>query len=263
VVRAAGVALALALACVLLTGCTGSADGEEDELSLDPPAPGACRLLEPADVAKSSDDSAVVPCTEAHTAETFLVAELEGPLAEAEYDDPALAEEAYRRCTRQLRRFTGADESLALRTVLSWAWFRPSEEQWEQGARWYRCDVVGGTDASAVLVGLPRTAKGVLLGIPGDRWMACVDGEEVLGAVPVPCTEPHQWRAATTIVVGKEDARYPGDRVVEVLSRDYCSDSVGAWMNYPLDYEYAYTFFGEAEWDAGNRRSVCWARTDQ
>jgi hypothetical protein len=100
-------------------------------------------------------------------------------------------------------------------------------------------------------------------GVPGDRWMACVDTEEVAGAVSVACSEPHQWRAATTIVVGKEDARYPGDRVVEVLSRDYCSDSVGAWMNYPLDYEHADTFFGEAEWEAGNRPSVCWARTDQ
>ena len=35
-----------------------------------------------------------------------------------------------------------------MRTVLSWAWFRPSEEAWDQGARWYRCDVVGGGDQS-------------------------------------------------------------------------------------------------------------------
>ena len=36
---------------------------------------------------------------------------------------------------------------------------------------------------------------------------------------------------------------------------------VGAWMNYPVDYEFGYTTFHEAEWKAGNRRSVCWART--
>ncbi|WP_148575704.1 septum formation family protein [Nocardioides caldifontis] len=252
-----------ALVCVLLAGCTGTADGEDEELSLDPPEPGACRALEPEDVGASSDDSPTVPCTQAHTAETFLVAALEPPLADVGRDDPRLAQDAYRRCSRGFRKLTGADDSLALRTVLSWAWFRPSEEQWEAGARWYRCDVVGGTEESASLVGLPRTAEGVLLGIPADRWMACVDDEEVVGAVPVPCSEPHGWRAATTIVVGKEGDPYPGDRVVEVLSRDYCSDSVGAWLHYPLDYEYAYTWFGEAEWDAGNRRSVCWARTDQ
>ena len=260
-IRAA--AVTAVLACALLSGCTGSADGEEDDVSIEPPEAGACRVLEPADVAASSDDSPTVPCDEGHNAETFLVEELSGPLAEAEHDDRRLAQEAYRRCDREFRRFTGADESLALRTVLSWAWFRPSEEAWDAGARWYRCDVVGGTDASESLVALPRTAKGVLLGIPADRWMACVDGEAVIGVAPVPCNEPHRWRAATTIVVGRDEAKYPGDRMVEVLSRDYCSDSVGAWMNYPLDYEYAYTFFGETEWEAGNRRSVCWARTDQ
>ena len=262
--------VALAVTCALLAGCTGSADGDdkddkdgEDKVSLEPPEKGACRVLEPSDVSKSSDDSPTVPCDQPHTAETYVVAELGAELAEAEYDDPQLASEAYRRCSRDFSRFTGADESLALRTVLSWAWFRPTEEAWEAGARWFRCDVVGGSDTSATLVNLPRTAKGVLLGIPPDRWMACVAGDKVAGAAQLPCTEPHQWRAATTIVVGDEKDEFPGDRLVEVLSRDYCSESVGAWMNYPLDYEFAYTYFGETEWEAGNRRSICWARTDQ
>ena len=49
----------------------------------------------------------------------------------------------------------------------------------------------------------------------------------------------------------------------EVTTRDYCSKSVGAWLGYPVDYDYGYTWFHEAEWDAGNRRSVCWAKTSQ
>ena len=69
------------------------------------------------------------------------------------------------------------------------------------------------------------------------------------------------WRAVTTIKVGEDEEEYPGDRVVEVTTRDFCSDSVGAWLNYPIDFEYAYTYFHQAEWEAGNRRSVCWART--
>lgn len=257
-------AVALALTCLLLAGCTGSADGDDKKkVSLEPPEKGACRVLEPSDIAASSNDSPAVPCDQAHTAETYLVTDFPSSLADAEYDDPRLASEGYRQCSREFRRFTGADESLALRSVVSWALFRPSEDAWEKGARWFRCDVVGGTDLSASLVELPKTSKGVLLGIPGDRWMACVADDKVDGAPAVPCSEPHQWRAATTIVVGKDQDRFPGERLVEVLTRDYCSDSVGAWMNYPLDYEYAYTFFGEPEWDAGNRRSICWARTDQ
>ena len=46
-----------------------------------------------------------------------------------------------------------------------------------------------------------------------------------------------------------------------MTTRDYCSDSVGAWLDYPPEYEFGYTWFHEAEWKAGNRRSVCWAKT--
>ena len=46
-------------------------------------------------------------------------------------------------------------------------------------------------------------------------------------------------------------------------TRDFCSRSVAAWLNYPIDYDYGFTWFHEAEWKAGNRRSICWAKTDQ
>lgn len=246
----------------VLAGCTESgAVDDPPKVSVEAPEVGACRVLAPADIEAVADDTEVVPCGEPHNAETFLVAGFGDRLADAEYDDPRLGATAYDACSRGFARFTGADESLALRTVLSWAWFRPSEAAWDAGAGWFRCDVVGGTSQSAELVGLPRTAKGVLLGIPGDRWMACVDGPSVTGAPFVPCTEEHTWRAVSTVVVGKAKDPYPGDRLVEVLSRDYCSDWVGAWMNYPIDYEYGYTWFHEAEWETGNRRSICWAGT--
>ena len=255
-----------AVALLALTACTpAESDPEEpreEPVSVAAPANGACRVLEPADVAKVSDQTETVPCGKPHTAETFAIGQFRGELADAEYDDQELGAHVYEDCSRSYMKFTGADPSLALRTVLSWAWFRPSEEAWAAGARWYRCDVVGGTEKSAELVELPKTAEGVLLGIPGDRWMACVKGASVSAVPPVPCTEPHDWRAVTSIVVGGEKDKYPGDRLVGVLSRDYCSASVGAWMHYPIDYEYAYTWFHRAEWETGNRRSICWAGTD-
>jgi hypothetical protein len=52
-------------------------------------------------------------------------------------------------------------------------------------------------------------------------------------------------------------------RVVEARSRDFCSKSVGAWLDYPVDYDFGYSWFHQPEWSAGNRRSVCWARTDR
>ena len=78
----------------------------------------------------------------------------------------------------------------------------------------------------------------------------------------VPCSEKHDWRAVTTIVLGSQTDPYPGDRVVQSRTRDFCSKSVGAWLDYPVDYDFGYSWFHAPEWEAGNRRSVCWARTD-
>jgi hypothetical protein len=257
---------AITLLALTATGCTGAADGGEGEkkkVAIDPPGARECRVLESADIAEPSDDSPVVRCEQPHSAETFLVDEFGGRTARLAWDDPALGEAVYDRCQPRWVRFVGADQSLALRTLLDWAWFRPTEEQWAAGARWYRCDVVGGTEESGRLPALPVTAKGALLGRPDDRWLACVDGETVNGSPWVPCTSPHTWRAVTTIVVGEEKARYPGDRLVEVVTRDFCRKSVLFWLDFPLDYEFGYTYFHRAEWERGNRRSICWARTNQ
>ena len=77
----------------------------------------------------------------------------------------------------------------------------------------------------------------------------------------IPCTEPHDWRAVTTIKLGESNDPYPGDRASQIRTRDFCSDSVGAWLGYPVTYDYGYTWFQEPEWLGGNRRSVCWAKT--
>ncbi|MDN5894415.1 MAG: septum formation family protein [Nocardioides sp.] len=249
----------------VLAGCSKGADERIDPDQVDAvekPQIGACRVLEPDDVAKSSNATKTVACEKDHTAETFAVGPMPG-FDDADYDDPQLSTFAFRACSKAFEKFLGADESLVMRTVVSWAWFRPSEKAWNDGARWYRCDVVGGGEESEEYIELPTTAKGLLRDRNDDTWLVCADGATVAVSVKVPCSEPHTWRAVTTIKVGKETDPYPGDRMVEVKSRDFCSDSVGAWMNYPIDYDFAYTWFHEAEWEAGNRRSVCWAKTEK
>lgn len=263
--RGARWAAGVLLVAAVLAGCSEEAgsDVDPDRVdAVDPPAMGACRNLEPEDVEQASNATKTVPCEEPHTAETFAVGPLPERFDDAAYDDKALSRFAYQRCGEAFEAFLGADESLVMRTLVSWAWFRPSEAAWDEGARWYRCDVVGGGEGSEEYVELPTSAKNLLTGHPDDKWMVCADGPTVAEAPKVPCSEPHTWRAVTTIKVGLETDSYPGDRMVEVTTRDYCSQSVGAWMDYPLDYDYGYTFFHKAEWQAGNRRSVCWAKTE-
>jgi hypothetical protein len=253
--------LALALA---LTAC-GEAQGENtdpDQVdSVEAPELGACRVLGPEDVAARSNATKTVECTERHTAETFAVGDLPEELEDEDYDSEELGAFAYQTCSAEFQASLGADESLVMRSVVSWAWFRPSEKAWDEGARWYRCDVVGGSQESKRFVELPTTAAGLLEGPPKDRWLVCVNGDSVQASPKIPCTEPHNWRAVTTIKLGEPDDPYPGDRLVEVTTRDYCSESVGAWLGYPPEYDFGYTFFHEGEWKAGNRRSVCWAKT--
>ena len=259
--RRLAVLVALAARSLPLLGACSDASSEP--AAEEPPTLGACRLLTPDDVARPANTTDPVDCEEPHTAETYAVGQLPGSFDDAEHDDPELGSWAYRTCAKSFEEFLGADESLVMRTIISWAWFRPTEAAWDDGARWYRCDVIGGGEQSTEYVELPTTAKGLLLGRPKDQWMVCADGPTVAGSVKIPCSEPHQWRAVTTISLEKFGNTYPGDRVVEVTTRDFCSSSVGYWLNSPVDYEFGYTWFHEAEWEAGNRRSVCWAKTDQ
>ena len=260
--RAACVVLLLAL-----TGCTGAASGGEEKkptaASTKAPVLGACRLLTPGDINHDSNDSPAVDCSEKHTAQTFAVGSFPKAVAAKGESSSDLGAYVFKKCKPAFRRFVGADDSLVLRSTLTWAWFRSSKAAWDAGAHHWRCDVVGGGDKAGTLLSLPASAKGLLLGRPDDQWMVCVNGPSVNGSPKIPCSEPHSWRAVTTIVLGKDKDPYPGDRLSEVRTRDFCSESVGAWMNYPIDYDYGYTWFHSAEWKAGNRRSICWAKTDQ
>jgi hypothetical protein len=257
-------ALAL-LAAVALTGCGDHESANVDSKQVDavePPENGVCRVLTPQDVLQPSNASKIVDCTAEHTAETFAVGLLPDELRDVAYDADSLGAFAYQTCSAKFQEFLGADDSTVMRTVVSWAWFRPSKTAWDKGARWYRCDVVGGGEESKTYAELPATAAGLLAEVPlDDDWMVCVDGPSVQGAPKIPCSDKHNWRAVTTIKVGAPDDPYPGDHVVEVTTSDYCSQSVGAWLGYPPEYDYGYTWFHEGEWKAGNRRSVCWAAT--
>lgn len=254
------------LGALLLAGCTASGQGSDVDPqqvdAVEAPELGACRELTPDDVAQPSNATRTVDCSQPHTAQTFAVGSLPESLADAAYDDEAVGAYAYRTCTGRFQKFVGGDESLVMRSVLSWAWFRPSEEAWADGARWYRCDVVGGNEESSSFVDLPAEVKGLLGGRVADTWLVCANGPTV-AAPRVPCSEPHTWRAVTTIKLGEPEDPYPGDRLVEVRTRDFCDKSVGAVLGYPVRYDFAYTWFHEAEWEVGNRRSICWAKTDR
>ena len=124
--------------------------------SVEPPelGPAACsrRRTSPSRATRPRPSTA----TEKHTAETFAIGDLPRELQDEDYESAKLGAFAYETCGSKFETFLGADESLVMRTVVSWAWFSPSEKAWDKGARWYRCDVVGGGEQSKRFVDLPR-----------------------------------------------------------------------------------------------------------
>lgn len=255
----------LLLVCLLLpllAACGGKQPG--GGMSMDPPAIGECRDLKRADLLEASNAARPVTCTEPHNAETYASGALPEQFAETSYGDQGLGAWAYQACGTALQEHLGINESTLMRTVLTWVWFRPSEEAWDAGARWYRCDVLAGGAGSRRYLDLPTTTKDLLSGgTPDDHWMTCARGSDPDTGAKVPCSKPHEWRAVTTIKLGEPADAYPGDESVKSTSSDYCASSVQGWLGYPEDYQYAYTWFGDKEWQAGNRRSVCWAATSE
>jgi hypothetical protein len=262
-----GRVISLALTGVLgvalvLAGCSAPLKPQTAADKTSPPKLGSCYRLTPKDTDARTNASAPVACSQPHTSETFAIGTLPASTGK-DYGSAKHGRWIYPTCEKAFEKFLTVDESLALRVQLSWAWFRPSQRGWDKGARWYRCDLVGGPANATTYADLPTTAKGLFRAKPPEQWLTCAQGPSVLESKKVACTEKHDWRAVTTIKLGGPTDAYPGDRLVQVRSRDFCSDSVGAWMNYPVGYEFGYTWFHEAEWQAGNRRSVCWAKTDQ
>ncbi len=257
--------MSLAALCALvlvpvLAGCS-----DATAVQVDPPETGACRVLDGPLVDADSNDSTVLECSEPHNAETFAVGELPAALHDVPREDRRIGAAAFDVCQPRFVEHLGADTSLARRTVLSWVWFRPSAEQWAAGARWLRCDVVGaevGGDAERRLRPLPARTEGLLAGVPDDEWMACVATETVPDQPRVPCSEPHRWRAATIVRLGKPDTPYPGARLTEVRSRDFCSSSLMGFLGYPATFQFAWTWPQRGEWRTGERTAICWARAD-
>jgi len=253
-------ALVGVVAALALAACGSSPAITVDPAAMTLPVVGVCHSIDRGALEAKSNDAPAVACTEPHDDETFASGQLPGQFSDASYTDPALDVWAYGACHDAFASYLGTDDSTAMRSMLTWVWFRPSQEAWSAGARWYRCDIVGGVQSESLL-DLPSSAKGLLHGASKDQWLACGRGGSVTTSIKVPCTSKHDWRAVTTIKLGEPGDDYPGDAEVQSKTQSYCSDSVDAWFGYPADFDYGYTWFDEAQWNAGNRRSICWAGT--
>ena len=119
--RASAVLLAAALG-LALTACGEDLPADVDPAQVDAveaPDLGACRDLTTDDIAQPSNATRVVDCGEDHTAMTYDVGSLPEELRDADYDADELGAFAFAACSEKFAKLLGADESLAMRTVLT------------------------------------------------------------------------------------------------------------------------------------------------
>lgn len=254
--RISAIALCLAVSATLvLSACSNS---PSDRLT--PLPSGLCRVLTLADLSARTNNSNTVPCTRPHTAQTIKVGRFPTSVG-SDYQAARVGAYAYRICAPAFESYLGATDSLVLRIQLSWAWFGPTQAAWNRGARWFRCDAVGAPPDQTSMTDIPTDLRNLLIGFPPDRWLTCATGAMFSTRSEVSCAQPHTWRAITAIKLGQPNDPYPGDHISEIRANNYCSDAVLAYFNYANTYEFGYTVFHAAEWKAGNRRAVCWAKT--
>jgi glucose/arabinose dehydrogenase len=139
------------------------------------PPPRACYNLDFAAAVEPTSTAEPVPCTAQHTTTTIQVGTIT-PVVDGHLlavDSDTVQQQVADRCRTRLAAYVGGDEETRRLSRLTVVWFTPTLAQSDQGALWFRCDVIAlaGKDR---LAPLPTKARG-LLDSPGalDRFGTC------------------------------------------------------------------------------------------
>lgn len=241
---------------------TGPASPGSDRAAV-PPREGACYRLSFDEATAPTNARPSVPCAEPHTAQTFYVGRLDtvvdGHLLAVDSD---LAQRQIQQtCPRQLGRFLGGSPRIRSLARLKAVWFSPTIAESDQGASWFRCDVVA-LDRGSTLAPLPapRRLRG-LLDRPGALDEVGLCGTAAPGArgfERVICARPHAWKALTTIGLAG-GSTYPGEAAVRRAGEDRCRTHVRGVSRSPDRFRFGWEWPTRAQWRAGQRFGYCWA----
>jgi hypothetical protein len=285
--RTPRLAVGLVTAALVLTGCTAGAGSDEATTAAPSPAEsdrtgsppasgvpakpaadrprrprvGACYDLDFASATLPTNGDRPVSCAKRHTARTYYVGRLEtvvdGHLLAV---DSRLAQrQVERACPRRLADHVGGSTETRALSRLQAVWFSPTIEESDEGASWFRCDVVA-LAAPGRLAPLPPRLEGIL-DRPGalDRVGLCANAAPgARGFERVICSRPHAWRAVSTIDIPGGQL-YPGVAAVREAGESTCRDRVRSASGSPERFTYGWEWPTEQQWRAGQRFGYCWA----
>jgi hypothetical protein len=239
---------------------SGSSSSRAAEIA--PPPEQGCYRLGFEALTEPSNHSDPVPCSTKHDAQTIQVGGLDTTVDghQVAVDSDRVLEQVSSTCPRRLARHLGGSVEDRRLSRFESIWFVPTLGQSDQGASWFRCDVVALAGQERLFpLPPPRLLRGILDGSDGARFGLCgtaAPGTE--GFERVICARRHSWRAVSTIAL-QDARRYPGVRSVRAAGDEMCSDRVRARADDPLKFRYGWEWPTPEQWEGGQHFGYCWA----
>ena len=282
-----GRALLVALLAVLVLGGCSGLPGASDEPSADaspssagsssgsasasastppvvPPAPrqAACYRLSPGQLTQPTNASRAVSCRGRHTAQTIYVGRLDTVVDghAVAVDSATVQRQLSTVCPRKLQEFVGGSTGTRRLSRFNVVWYSPTLDQSDQGADWFRCDVIAfaGRDQLAALPGTQRL-RGVLgdARALSDYGLCGTAAPGARGFERVICGRTHSWRAIDTIDIAG-GSKYPGATSVRKAGDSACKDRARARSGDTLKFRYGWEWPSREQWSRGQHYGFCW-----
>jgi hypothetical protein len=278
VYRVVGAAVLAVVSAAALTAC-GKPAGVDGNLTngwamlpeakIAVPVAPACYSTPEDDVTSITKWPEPVECTASHNVELIYVGQFTGSDADGSSapssGSPGL-KKAYEECAARAKTFLGDDwrtGSLALTLDV------PIAQQWDAGARYYRCDLQQYKDLETYAVA-DRTSslKDSLKDAASDAHLGCLTVTETAAQaidkmLPIACTSAHNGEFAG--IFDNPDGNYPDDaNARKTANLNGCRGVVSAYAGIPNDTNFTYRTgqvaipFTKASWEQGNRGVRCY-----
>lgn len=227
------------------------------------PVQDACYDYKASGTKNQAATAPAVPCEGQHSAQTFYSRTLpDGFGIPAKAGAKKRLKVAKACSTKAMNAYLGlADAGLPTRFQVVTVF--PSEEQWNAGERWMRCDVVlRGGKAYARFTG---SAPALVAATPREQFNFCtpsVPGSRTKAAYP--CTAPKKnWIMVAEKDLGKVGSNFPGPRTVERKAKKICERIGNAYTERKKFYPWWAIWPTRVGWQDGDRTAQCFVPYEQ